>query len=240
MKPLLERDSFPNASCRKLSAFQTANVRSCSKNTCKNIGKTAVHPANISVRLSVFDNGKLGEDFAETHTSRTHVVICHGAFGFFNLWNHIEAIFNGTTRYEGNHFKLNLSRFRQRKFCISILFLRNPKNRLTHCPVEFYNSLNRLHFGDVEKQCCDAGTESRLSRRFCPDFFEFRQKGSRFRFRIAAIRACAKQRGPNPLYLGRVVRTMPGEGEKTLLPLPYGEIFQKMRDFFLAEWIRFD
>ena len=45
------------------------------------------------------------------------------------------------------------SRFRQRKFCISILFLRNPKNRLKHCLIEFYNSLNRLHFSDGEKQC---------------------------------------------------------------------------------------
>ena len=71
-------------------------------------------------------------------------------------------MFSGTTRYEGNHSKLNLSRFRQRKFCISILFLRNPKNRLTHRLIEFYNSLNRLYFGDVEKQCCDAGQEAAI------------------------------------------------------------------------------
>ena len=89
-----------------------------------------------------------------------------------------------------------LSRFHQRKFCISILFLRNPKNRLRHCPIEFDNSPKRLRFGDVEKQCCDAGTGSRRLRRFCPDFFEFRQKGSRFRFRIAAIGPCAKTTRP--------------------------------------------
>ena len=88
------------------------------------------------------------------------------------------------------------SRFRQRKFCISILFLRNPKNRLRHCPVEFDNSMKRLRFGDVAKQCCDAGTGSRRLRRFCPDFFEFRQKGSRFRFQIVAMEPCAKTTRP--------------------------------------------
>ena len=108
-----------------------------------------------------------------------------------------------TSRDPTLYFRLSISVLFLTQLCTfdltnTILFLRNPKKRLKHCLIEFYNSLNRLHFGDVEKQCCDAGTESRLSRRFCPDFFEFRQKGSRFSVRIAAIRTCAKQPAPNP------------------------------------------
>ena len=75
------------------------------------------------------------------------------------------------------------SRFRQRKFCISILFLRNPKNRLTHCPVEFYNSLNRLHFGDVEKQCMAREQEAAVCGASVPTSLSLDRKAVVFVFR---------------------------------------------------------
>ena len=75
------------------------------------------------------------------------------------------------------------SRFRQRKFCISILFLRNPKNRLKHCPVEFDNSMNRLRFGDGEKQCTAQEQEAAVCGVSVPTSLNLDRKAVVFVFR---------------------------------------------------------
>ena len=82
-------------------------------------------------------------------------------------------------------------------------------------PVRLQRALGKARVGDVQKQCCDAETESRRLRRFCPDFFKFRQKGSRFR--IAALGTCEKTTRPKSPGLGRVVHTMPERS--TVIPI---------------------